>query len=78
LKITNPAPSFLPVDLVTYNLGVKPPGELQNTGGHISTEAAGMTHGFMHGFIGTDQSEYGSHITMKDWYLPSFIALLNI
>ncbi|EPE28099.1 FAD/NAD(P)-binding protein [Glarea lozoyensis ATCC 20868] len=63
-KIQNPATPFLPCDLVTYNLTFKPPGKLQNTSGHISEEAAVKTHGFLEGYIGTDQTEFGSNLSM--------------
>jgi hypothetical protein len=59
LQINNPAPDFLPCDLVSYNLAYKPPGELQNTGGHITVEAAEATHGFLTTYLGSDQSELG-------------------
>ncbi|KAH8815433.1 flavin-containing monooxygenase-like protein [Xylogone sp. PMI_703] len=59
-KLPNPAPSFLPLDLVAYNIGVRPPGPLQNTSGHISPELAQMTATFMQTLIGSDQSEFGA------------------
>ncbi|KAH8665248.1 hypothetical protein BGZ60DRAFT_411052 [Tricladium varicosporioides] len=59
-KKPNPSPDFLPVDLVTYNLGWKPPGPIENTSGHISENAAQMTHDFMNTYIGTDQSDLGT------------------
>jgi hypothetical protein len=66
LQINNSAPNFLPCDLVTYNLAYKPPGELQNTGGHITVEAAEATHGFFNTYLGSDQSELGCpELTMK-------------
>ncbi|CAG8974584.1 hypothetical protein HYALB_00004381 [Hymenoscyphus albidus] len=63
-KAQNSSPDFLPVDLVAYNLGWKPPGPLQNTSGHISVEAANLTHTFMNTYIGSDQSEYSEHLAM--------------
>ena len=66
LQINNPAPDFLPCDLVSYNLAYKPPGDLRNTGGHITVEAAGATHGFLTTYLGSDQSELGTpELTMK-------------
>ncbi|KAB8299106.1 hypothetical protein EYC80_001219 [Monilinia laxa] len=59
-KISNPAPTFLPLDLVTYNLGLKPPGPLKNSSGHIPPEAAILTNDFMENYLGTDQSEIGA------------------
>ncbi|KAI9642311.1 hypothetical protein NHQ30_009113 [Ciborinia camelliae] len=59
-KISNPAPTFLPLDLVTYNIGWKPPGPLENSSGHISPEAAKITNDFMTNYLGTDQSGIGT------------------
>ncbi|KAH6671027.1 flavin-containing monooxygenase-like protein [Halenospora varia] len=59
-KKPNPSPNFLPVDLVTYNLGWKPPGPIENSSGHISEDAARMTHDFMNTYIGSDQSDLGT------------------
>jgi hypothetical protein len=56
----NHAPTFLPVDLVMYNLGWRPPGPLQNQSGHIAIEKATITHGFMNKYIGSDQSDLGA------------------
>ncbi|ESZ91003.1 hypothetical protein SBOR_8607 [Sclerotinia borealis F-4128] len=59
-KIQNSAPTFLPLDLVTYNIGWKPPGPLKDSSGHISPEAAKITNDFMNNYLGTDQSEIGT------------------
>ncbi|TGO90744.1 hypothetical protein BPOR_0052g00070 [Botrytis porri] len=59
-KISNPAPTFLPLDLVMYNLGWKPPGPLKNSSGHISPEMAKMTNEFLNKYLGTDQSGIGT------------------
>ncbi|KAH7417413.1 flavin-containing monooxygenase-like protein [Cadophora sp. MPI-SDFR-AT-0126] len=59
VKIKNRSPNFLPLDLVSYNIGWRPEGTVQNTSGHITTEAAALTHGFMETHIGTDQTQYG-------------------
>lgn len=48
------------MDLVSYNIGARPPGPISNTSGHITLEAAATTHGFLKNFIGTDQSEFGA------------------
>jgi hypothetical protein len=58
-KKTNRSPAFLPLDLVSYNLGWRPPGKVQNTSGHITPEAAALTHGFMETYIGNVQPELG-------------------
>ncbi|CAD6445876.1 5993d270-f887-46f7-a901-d9cc355e06dd [Sclerotinia trifoliorum] len=59
-KIPNPAPTFLPLDLITYNIERKPPGPLKNSSGHISPEVAKMTNDFMANYLGTDQSGIGT------------------
>lgn len=55
----NPSPNFLPLDLVSYNLGWRPPGPVANTSGHITPEGANMSHDFMEKYIGSDQCEFG-------------------
>ncbi|KAF7959576.1 hypothetical protein EAE96_001192 [Botrytis aclada] len=59
-KVANPAPKFLPLDLVMYNLGWKPPGPIKNSSGHISPEMARTTNGFLNNYLGTDQSGIGT------------------
>lgn len=34
----NPAPDFLPLDLVSYNLDVRPAGSIMNTSGNITED----------------------------------------
>jgi len=58
-KETNPAPTFLPLDLVAYNLGIRPPGPVENTSGHITEAAAEISYGFLTTCTGSDQSELG-------------------
>jgi Family of unknown function (DUF6314) len=60
----NPSPTFLPLDLVNYNLSWRPPGPIQNTSGHVTQERAQMVHGFMETYIGTDQTDLGVDISM--------------
>jgi len=76
-QIFNPAPEFLPCDLVTYNLDYKPPGELQNTGGHVTVEAAEATHGFLGTYLGSDQREYDPALTLNGSVKtePPFLAV---
>ncbi|PVH85758.1 hypothetical protein DL98DRAFT_568069 [Cadophora sp. DSE1049] len=59
VKTKNRSPNFLPLDLVSYDIGWRPEGTVQNTSGHITTEAAALTHGFMETYIGSNQTEYG-------------------
>lgn len=56
----NSAPNFLPLDLVSYNIAIRPPQPLTNKSGHVTPEAAGITHGFMKKITGTDQADYGA------------------
>lgn len=74
----NHAPTFLPVDLVAYNLGWRPAGPLQNQSGHIPVEAAGVTHGFLNKYIGSDQSDFGAPelaIVGEAKSQPAYVAL---
>ncbi|TVY68634.1 Dimethylaniline monooxygenase [N-oxide-forming], partial [Lachnellula suecica] len=65
-KVSNVSPSFLPVDLVTYNIAGRPEGPVQNTSGSISEEAAERTHDFLNAYLGNDQSEFGSpHLALQ-------------
>ncbi|KAL5321044.1 hypothetical protein ACEPPN_011854 [Leptodophora sp. 'Broadleaf-Isolate-01'] len=59
VKEKNRSPNFLPLDLVSYNIGWRPEGTVQNTSGHITTAAAALTHGFMETYIGSNQTEFG-------------------
>ena len=49
-----------------YNLANRPAGPLQNTSGHITPEAAQFTHNLIENFVGTDQSEFGSRLAIKE------------
>lgn len=60
--IQNPSPNFLPLDLVMYNLGWRPPGPVTNSSGHITPAAANLTHTFLNRCIGSDQSELNAPI----------------
>ncbi|KAG9245656.1 flavin-containing monooxygenase-like protein [Calycina marina] len=63
-KKNNPAPTFLPLDLVSYNLEARPKGELSNTSGHITEAIAGATHTFMEQHLGSDQGYLGQEFTI--------------
>ncbi|KAL2072666.1 hypothetical protein VTL71DRAFT_12009 [Oculimacula yallundae] len=58
-KEKNRSPNFLPLDLVSYNIGWRPEGAVKNTSGHVTTEQAALTNGFMQTCIGNDQMEFG-------------------
>jgi hypothetical protein len=56
----NPAPSFLPLDLIMFNLTDRPPGEVKNKSGRISAEAALLGNELFRSYIGSDQSDLTS------------------
>lgn len=56
----NLAPSFLPLDLVLYNLTRRGEGELSASITTVPPEKAKKGHEFMRSVIGGDQHEYGS------------------
>lgn len=56
-----PAPPFLPCDLPSYNLAVRP-HPLQNTQGHISVDAAETLNAIYQSVLGTDQGEFSTHV----------------
>lgn len=75
------APSFVPLDLTSYNLANRPK-PLVNSQGHITVDAAKTTHGIFQGVLGTDQSEFSpllaanpdtieepAYLAVSDWYL---------
>jgi hypothetical protein len=53
----NPAPTFLPLDLVMYNLEKRPPGPIKNNSGHVTHERAIFTNQYLESIVGTDQSD---------------------
>ena len=74
----NHAPTFLPVDLVSYNLGWRPAGPLQNQSGHIAPEAAGIIHDFLNKYIGSDQTDLGVPglaVTNEARSQPAYVTL---
>jgi hypothetical protein len=56
----NLAPSFLPLDLVLYNLSRRGEGEISASITTVPPEKAQKGHEFMRSVIGGDQQEYGS------------------
>lgn len=56
----NLAPSFLPLDLVLYNLSRRGEGEISASITTVPPEKAQKGHEFMRLVIGSDQQEYGS------------------
>lgn len=58
LQVSNPASSFLPLDLVMYDLNRRPLGPLQNYSGQITPEAAIQANLRFQSIVGSDQSEF--------------------
>ena len=56
----NPAPNFLPIDLVLYNLSRRGEGEISASITAVPPEKAKKGHEFMRSVIGGDQKEYGN------------------
>jgi hypothetical protein len=56
----NLAPTFLPLDLVLYNLSRRGEGEISASITTVPPEKAKKGHEFMRSVIGSDQQEYGS------------------
>ncbi|RKU45325.1 hypothetical protein DL546_007485 [Coniochaeta pulveracea] len=62
---TSPVPSFLPLDLPSYNLSNRP-SPLINTQGHISEEAAKRVHSLFQTALGTDQSNFSPTVAVPE------------
>jgi len=60
-----------------YNLTNRPPGPLQNISGHITPEAAQFTHNLMETYVGTDQSEFGARLAIKEGAIRQEPAVLT-
>ena len=58
LQKFDPAPTFLPLDLIMYNLAKRPPGPIKNNSGHVTREHAVFTNEYLQSMIGTDQSDF--------------------
>jgi hypothetical protein len=76
----NLAPSFLPLDLVLYNLSRRGEGEISASITTVPPEKAQKGHEFMRSVIGGDQQEYGSlalvHEAEKTQY-PGYCAITD-
>ncbi|OKL60201.1 hypothetical protein UA08_04601 [Talaromyces atroroseus] len=49
--------SFLPLDIVMYDLARRPPGDIQYSLGPLTSERANMVHSYFKSLIGSDQSD---------------------
>ncbi|KFX90331.1 hypothetical protein V490_06503 [Pseudogymnoascus sp. VKM F-3557] len=66
-KVMNPAPEFLPLDMVMFNLSNRSPEErLKNRSGIVSPEAAQKSHAAFKLFNGGEASAHASLPTDKD------------
>ncbi|EED24311.1 conserved hypothetical protein [Talaromyces stipitatus ATCC 10500] len=57
LPSNNQPGSFLPLDIVMYDLSRRPPGDIQHTLGPVTRERANMVHAYFESLIGSDQSD---------------------
>ncbi|KAI0817261.1 hypothetical protein GGR55DRAFT_673099 [Xylaria sp. FL0064] len=76
VKPDTPAPPFLPCDLPSYNLALRP-HPLVNNQGHISVEMAHKSNSIYQSVLGTDQSVF-SPVTKIDGELldqPPYLAI---
>ncbi|KAI9809385.1 MAG: hypothetical protein M1827_006897 [Pycnora praestabilis] len=55
-QISNPAPTFLPLDLCMYDLSRRADGPIMAFSGKMSAERAKMSHSYLQTMIGGDQS----------------------
>jgi|SRR5690242_16159491 len=77
---TNPAPSFLPLDLVLYNLSRRGEGQIFASITTVPPEKAKKGHDFMRLVIGSDQQEYGSEAlvyTEKETQYPGYCGITD-
>ena len=70
------APPFLPLDFASYNLSNREL-PLANTQGHISEDAAKVSHSIFQAVLGTDQSEYAAKLGIRetDRTQPPYLAV---
>ncbi|KAI1333209.1 hypothetical protein F5Y16DRAFT_355108 [Xylariaceae sp. FL0255] len=71
-----PAPPFLPVDLPSYNVALRPQ-PLANSQGHITSDAARTFHSIYQSILGTDQSEFSNEAKINESCRdePPFLAM---
>ncbi|KAH7073102.1 hypothetical protein BKA63DRAFT_416767 [Paraphoma chrysanthemicola] len=70
LKIINPAPHFLPLDLVLYNLSRRGDGEISAAIGTVPSEKAQKGHDFLQSMIGLEEAcaTYPAYTGISDSY----------
>lgn len=57
--------SFLPLDIVMYDLSRRPPGDIQYALGPVTTERANMVHAYFESLLGSDQSDVAEGLTLR-------------
>ncbi|KAE8549477.1 hypothetical protein EYB25_007999 [Talaromyces marneffei] len=57
--------SFLPLDIVMYDLARRPPGDIQYALGPVTTERANMVHAYFESLIGSDQSDMAERLALR-------------
>lgn len=76
----NPAPTFLPLDLILYNLSRRGDGEISASITTVPPEKAKKGHEFMRSVIGGDQQEYHSPAlvhTLDQTQLPGYCGITD-
>lgn len=75
------SPSFLPLDLVMYDLGRRPPGPIDYALGPIPEEKAVKTNSYFHSLLGSDYEKYAHmdspHTAEESRTQPSWVAIGN-
>ncbi|KAF3393197.1 Proline-specific permease [Talaromyces pinophilus] len=57
--------SFLPLDIVMYDLSRRPPGEIQYALGPVTTERANMVHAYFESLLGSDQTDVAEGLALR-------------
>ncbi|KAI9697673.1 MAG: hypothetical protein M1836_004623 [Candelina mexicana] len=59
-NLSNPAPTFLPLDFCLYNLARRPEGPISASAGEVPEEKARATHKFLQTLLGGRQGDLGA------------------
>jgi hypothetical protein len=57
--------SFLPLDMVMYDLSRRPPGDIQYALGPVTTERANIVHAYFESLLGSDQSDVAKGLALR-------------
>lgn len=71
--------SFLPLDIVMYDLARRPPGEVQYSLGPVPPQHSMMVHNYFESMLGTDQSDLGGLAVNReeDRKRPPWVAVTD-